>query len=517
MSLELETTPAELRARFNALSSSQDVADLLDVRHDRLVYHLYGLPDEAKYARFTLKKAGGGTRIILAPRTSLKIIQSKLAQVLNSVFKPSGASHGYVEDRSIVTNARHHVDRRYVLNVDIEGFFPSIHFGRVRGLFMARPYSRNENVATVLAQICALKDCLPQGAPTSPVISNMICRKLDVQLRDLAKANGCYYTRYADDMTFSTSAKIMPPALAVSDELGRVEAGLQLQQIIEENGFVLNTSKIRLQLRGKHQEVTGLTVNEKVNVDRRFVRQVRAMIHAWEKYGHDAAERDHFEHWSSKYRNPDLPRPKFSEIVKGKLEFVRMVKGPADKTYVALGRRVRKLDAGYHPGPFTPVEDLLLKFTALRGTKNVRSRGYALEDLLNDLLQLSDLKPLRPFRRNKGAEQIDGAFEHSGIHFLVECKWKKEFSDTAELDALYGKVSRSGAGTFGIFLSMKGWSENVPRLLKQNPIKAILLMDMADLEAVLEERVLIEHMIDGKLSGLRYKSEPYVPFSALMA
>src|SRR5690606_8958560 len=128
------------------------------------------------------------------PTESLKIIQQKLNQVLQLVYKPKLSTHGFVNNRSIVTNADAHIKKkkhRYILNVDIKDFFPSINFGRVRGMFMAPPYNQPEHVATVLAQICCSNNELPQGAPTSPIVSNMICAQMDSQLQQLAKPHRC--------------------------------------------------------------------------------------------------------------------------------------------------------------------------------------------------------------------------------------------------------------------------------------------------------------------------------------
>jgi RNA-directed DNA polymerase len=148
--------------------------------------------------------------------------------------------------------------------VDLKDFFPSITFRRVRGLFEAKPYQLDHSVATVLARICCHKNSLPQGAPTSPIISNMICARMDSQLRQLAVRHRCAYTRYADDLTFSTSTRNFPEALAeiVSTETGnKLKIGVENNHKIKLNGFEINQQKTRLQTSDKRQVVTGLTVN----------------------------------------------------------------------------------------------------------------------------------------------------------------------------------------------------------------------------------------------------------------
>src|SRR5690606_12917628 len=149
-------------------------------------------------------------------------------------------------------------------------------------------YRLNDEVATILAQICCHNGILPQGAPTSPIISNMICVRLDAKLQQLAKEHQCTYSRYADDITFSTNRSSFPSALAYLSDIGQIEIGNELSIIIEENGFQINPKKTRLQSKHQRQEVTGLTVNRYPNVQRRYIKQIRGILHAWKKYGLDA-------------------------------------------------------------------------------------------------------------------------------------------------------------------------------------------------------------------------------------
>jgi RNA-directed DNA polymerase len=280
MSEGLAKTSQELRDEFLKLQDRDDIAQLLEVTIKQLNFHLYVLPSEKKYKVFTIPKKSGGTRQISAPASPIKIIQRKLKQVLETVYNPKPATHGFVTGRSIVSNARLHKKRRYVLNLDLENYFPTIHFGRVRGMFMGNPYHLNDEVATILAQICCHQGVLPQGAPTSPIISNMICARLDAKLQQLAKEHQCTYSRYADDITFSTNRSKFPSALAHLSDIGQVEIGDELSSVIQENGFQVNPKKTRLQVKQQRQEVTGLTVNKYPNVRRRYVKQVRAILHA---------------------------------------------------------------------------------------------------------------------------------------------------------------------------------------------------------------------------------------------
>ena len=343
MSLTLSASSDKLVKRFFALRTRKDVAELLEIDDSRLVYHLYIVPPSKRYATFDIPKKSGGVRGISAPATALKIIQRKLNQVLQHVYESKAPVHGFVYGKNIVTNAEMHRRKRYVFNVDLKDFFPSINFGRVRGMFMAIPYNLNPDVATVLAQTCCFDNQLPQGAPTSPVVSNMICAKMDSQLRRLAQRHRCIYTRYADDITFSTSMPSFPNVLAGINSAGRVEVGGGLRRIIEENGFEINPDKVRLQMRNRRQEVTGLIVNKFPNVKRKYVRQIRAMLHAWEKFGLEAAEEEFSEHWDDKHRGSQKESPSFKQVVKGKIEFLGMVRGKDDHIYLRFCQQLGEL------------------------------------------------------------------------------------------------------------------------------------------------------------------------------
>lgn len=334
--LLLNQSPEYLRDKFYALKEPIDIADLLEITYSRLIYHIYLVKPEKRYQTFGIPKKSSGIRQISTPVTALKIIQRKLNQVLQAVYETKPSVHGFVIGKNIVTNAQAHAKKRYVLNIDLKDFFPSINFGRVRGMFMATPYGLHPKVATVLAQICCHNNQLPQGAPTSPIITNMICAKMDSQLQKLAKDCKATYTRYADDITFSTTLPKFPIDLAyiINDEDGeKLNLGNTLLNIIIENGFEVNEEKVRLQIKGNHQEVTGLTTNIFPNVDRRYVRQIRAMLHAWSQFGLEAAEKEYFTKYDSKNKSPKKEQQNFQQVIRGKIDFIGMVKGKDDPIY----------------------------------------------------------------------------------------------------------------------------------------------------------------------------------------
>lgn len=332
--------------RFSALVSKEDVAPLLGVSWAKLRYILYRMKDNQRYRDFEIPKKSGGKRLITAPHVEMKEVQRKLNELLTAVYKPRFSTHGFAKARSIVTNAEAHVRARYVFNLDLADFFPSIHLGRVRGLFLKKPFECKPKVATVLAQICCHNGKLPQGAPTSPIISNLICGKMDVDLQRFAREHACTYTRYADDITFSTERRDFPPSVAYHDENGgKIRVGEGLLSIIKKNTFVINEAKLRLQNQNRRQIVTGLKVNSFPNVPRKLLSQVRAMLHAWRKYGLQAAETEYQAKYDKKHRATFRGRPSFKFVLKGKIEFIRMVRGNKSAVFLKFGRELRVLDA----------------------------------------------------------------------------------------------------------------------------------------------------------------------------
>ena len=250
------------------------------------------------YRRFLLPKKTGGQRTISAPMPRLKRAQYwVLDQVLAKV--PShAAAHGFLPGRSIVTNATPHAGREVVINLDIQDFFPTITFPRIKGVFRGLGY--DERVATMLALLCSENPCdelevdgerffvggkgrdrvLPQGAPTSPMLTNVLCRKMDRRLQGLADKLGFVYTRYADDLTFSASGE------------GASHVGTLLRQVrhvLNDEGFTPHPDKLRVMRAGARQEVTGVVVNDTPSVSREERRKLRAALHKAARDGVEAA------------------------------------------------------------------------------------------------------------------------------------------------------------------------------------------------------------------------------------
>lgn len=275
--------------RLKKAEELRDVAELLGFAPKSLSYILYKLPSEEKYRTFTIPKKAGGSRTIRAPEPKLALLQRRLARRLDECadeFTGKNcrfwyASHGFRGRRGIITNAEVHKRRRYVFNIDIEDFFGSINFGRVRGFFIHdRGFSLTPKVSTIIAQIACFENSLPQGSPCSPVISNLIGNLVDVRMISLARRGRCTYTRYADDLTFSTNEKFFPTDIAINGDGDYWRPSRKLCREIERSGFKINDSKTRMSLFNSRQSVTGLVVNAKPNIEQNYYRHVRSMCHA---------------------------------------------------------------------------------------------------------------------------------------------------------------------------------------------------------------------------------------------
>ena len=277
--------------KLQKTKSLSGLASLLGYKPKALSYILYKLPSEKKYIEFTIPKKNGGKRKIQAPTDQLKQLQRRLAGMLNTCFeetcirsKPKRSlSHGFRKKHSIITNATKHKNKRYVFNIDLKDFFPSINFGRVRGFLIKNAhFNLDPKVATVIAQIACHDNELPQGSPCSPIISNLIGHLLDVRMANLAKKTKCTYSRYADDLTFSTNWKEFPEKLAIKINGSDNEwvPGRALKKEIEKVGFTINEKKTSLQYKTARQITTGLVVNKKVNIKKEYYRQARSMCQA---------------------------------------------------------------------------------------------------------------------------------------------------------------------------------------------------------------------------------------------
>lgn len=343
----------QIRKQFAELNSKEDLVRLLSdaktmlygreckpIALKSLTYYANPGICKKRYQSFTIKKKSGTDRKIHAPVKGLKSILRALNFVLQCMYEPHKAATGFVLGKSIVDNARNHAGHHYVLNMDLKDFFHSFDRKWVKYGFSYEPFNlsgtkEKEELAFLLACICThpfdidgeIKTVLPQGSPTSPTLTNILCRKLDRRLNGLASRFGTTYTRYADDITFSS-----PHNIYKNDTFNK-----ELKRIIEEDQKLLvNPEKTRLQKAGYRQEATGLIINDKVNVSRRYVKQIRMWLYYWKKYGYEKAEQIFKRDYIADKGHVKNMKAHLVNVLDGKLEFLKMVKGIEDGTYKGL-------------------------------------------------------------------------------------------------------------------------------------------------------------------------------------
>jgi hypothetical protein len=315
------------------LSTPADVAEALGLSIPRLRWLAYHTEAATRvhYVQFTTPKKSGGVRTLSAPHRLLADAQRWILREILARLPVEEPAHGFVTGRSIVSNASPHCQRAVVVNLDLEGFFPGIGFGRVRSVFQRLGYS--PAVATILGLLCT--ECprrqvtydgvvyhvatgprgLPQGACTSPALSNQVARRLDRRLVGLARKLDVTYTRYADDLTFSGSD-------AMEGKLGYLMA--RVRHLVQDEGFAVNEAKTRVLRRNTAQMVTGLVVNDRPGVRRSEVRKLRAILHRARTEGlarQNRAGLDNFPAWlRGKIAFVAMARPQVGAKLRAELE-----------------------------------------------------------------------------------------------------------------------------------------------------------------------------------------------------
>lgn len=487
--MKLEQSHIEqIRTAFGKMQSREDLLQVLNEAKP-LVFGDNAVPFELKqltwyanpklgrkrYAEFKIKKKSGAERSIHAPIKGLKALQKTLSFVLQCVYEPHNAAMGFVRDKSIVDNAKLHVGSKYVYNIDLKDFFPSIDQARVWKCLKLKPFDLKEKasnlpkkpmprfqvfmgtknyanpnkkseqifhykydgfyfrkglkklplksgetieyavncingeangsielylerssfesvrnalqknnaekdpttaslshvfiqlidlhqkklaakdnrstLANVIASICCTemeverkneteewekvkRNVLPQGAPTSPILTNIVCQKLDFLLTGVAKRFGLKYSRYADDITFSSMHNVYQHDSEFLKELHR---------IIAEQNFHIKESKTRLQKDGYRKEVTGLLVNEKVNVQQGYIKQLRMWLYYWETYGYERAAGFFLQQYIADKGHVKNGKPDMANVISGKLDYLKMVKGADNELYQKLKARFEKI------------------------------------------------------------------------------------------------------------------------------------------------------------------------------
>ncbi len=404
---------------LESIFTRDQLATRLGLTAREMTWWIWALRESRRYNEFQIqRRSGGEPRIIQTPIKPIRDMQTALLPMLEAVYEPWPHVHGFVRGRSAVSNAAVHRGQRWILRIDLKGFFPTINFGRVRGLFMAHPFDMTAEVATTLAQICCHKGALPQGAPTSPIISNLICRGLDVRLAKFASLAHCSYTRYADDICFSTGRREIPRFIAeVIDR--RPVLNPDLRAIIDGEGFLINEDKTRLMPRFQRQRVTGVIVNKKLNVPREYYRHLRAVLHIWEKYGRDEAEAAFVNARPVRNWPTGKQPPEFALVVRGQVQYLGYVR-KYDGVYQRLAQKLQECDASFRPTmPTVPRSGQVI--FAGEGPSDAKHLSSALYALQGDFegLHFVELDHRKPKNDQQLWDWLQAHKDSRNIHPLV--------------------------------------------------------------------------------------------------
>ena len=346
-----EYTKAHFENKLRHLSDAQELAAMLnelklpwfysDFRGKQLSFLADTNNVQRRCKTFRLRKKHGGYREITAPKGGLRGILNALNILLQTYDEPTPWAFGFVCGRSVVDNARPHVGKRYILNLDLKDFFPTITRQQVADCLTAEPFGFSSLATKLISGLATVRtknneEVLAQGFATSPTLSNFSCREMDKEIAGVAAAQGITFTRYADDLTFSSDVDILRP---------QGELVQQVKTIVERYGFRLNEEKTHLQRRGRRQEVTGLMVTEKVNVSRRYVREIRSLLYIWERYGYEDACQAAWKSYRQQHGKTKeyLYFVPLNAVLRGKLNYMKMVRGADDPLYQRFVSRYNAL------------------------------------------------------------------------------------------------------------------------------------------------------------------------------
>ncbi len=267
--------------------------------------------DGGRYRTFYIPKSNGQSRRVDEPVEKLKTVQRWILHRILEKLPVHRCVHGFRPRRSILTNARNHLGRQVVVRLDLQDFFPSLTVRQVRRVFLKAGYPYT--VAGLLANLCSREGVLPIGAPTSPALANQICKKLDNRLWLLGRKAGFHYSRYADDLVFSSSN----PGFACLVPF--------LKQIVAEEGFCVNERKLAIVRPNSRQTVTGIVVNQKPNVRREHVKWIRAVVHNCRTRGVQSEFEKWRAHMTQAGRNPPADVETFERQIAGQVAFIRHI------------------------------------------------------------------------------------------------------------------------------------------------------------------------------------------------
>lgn len=326
------------------INSINELNKYLGIDSSTLETLMYATFKGYKYVSFDLIKKNGKIRTINAPTKSLKEIQHKLYEYLKTIYHARQSSYGFEPGKNNILNAKKHKKRKYILNIDLKDMFSQITANRIRGMLMSEPYMFDESVANAISKITCCRGILPQGAPTSPILSNMILKMLDTKLIKYSREYNLYYTRYADDLTFSANYDFSHIVFINYPET--YDLTIRLKHIFESSNFIINNEKTRYYTFYRRQEVTGIVVNKKLNVAKERRKEIRLLLYLCERFGVESTAKKYFEKNNKSLVSDAIITDKFAQILFGKINYLVNVKGDLDIIGIKFREQFNKIFKG---------------------------------------------------------------------------------------------------------------------------------------------------------------------------
>lgn len=327
-----------------------------------------------QYKFLDVKKRSGGTRVLSVPNDRLKFLQRQVGNILSPLYRPRWCVQGFLKGRSALGNAQKHLGRKHLVKIDFKDYFGQITTSRVRGVL--NYFGIDRGVTDIIVSLCMLLGSLPQGAPTSPLLANMITFRLDQRLVEYSRKNRLKYTRYADDIVFSSFSK--PRILKSSVGSGYAKLRIDdiedsLLEIFNEEGFLINEEKMFYCGANASRTVTGYTINEFANVPREHIRRIRSILHEIDLHGYNVAQ--------LKFSAITNSIKSLKGSLRGRIGWVAATKGLSDPVYRRIAQRFNNLfptdvlEVGPDFSKLATMSTWVIEATSLLGKKLPEAQG----------------------------------------------------------------------------------------------------------------------------------------------
>ena len=364
------------------INSIDDLNEYLGINAIKLKKLMYCASKGYLYVDFEIKKKNGKFRKINAPIKELKEIQYKIYNYLKTIYCAKKSSYGFEIGKNNILNAEKHKKHKYVLNIDLKDMFSQITANRIKGMLKSEPYNLDESVARTISIITCYKGFLPQGAPTSPILSNMLLKMLDTKLIKYSKNYNLYYTRYADDLTFSSNRDFSK--IAFNNYPNSFDVSEELKSIFNKSNFIINCEKTRYYTYYRRQEVTGIVVNKKMNIAKEKMKEIRLLLYLCKKFSIISTAKRYFEKNNKSYFGDIEIENKFAQILFGKINYFVNVKGEMDSIGIRFREQYNEIfnvKYKFNMDSLNTKRNNILKNIVIIEAENVTGTGFLLKNI----------------------------------------------------------------------------------------------------------------------------------------